>query len=103
MDVNLMFDGRSGQDLKQMQDQLTDSSTRRTGSTAGSKLARRPFNPIVGPGPLKIQPEIHHQFRKPEKRASSFIALLFTAICLAPLGFLIIGVGGLDKSNFLIN
>jgi len=38
------------------------------------------------------QPEIHHQFRKPEKRPSLFMSQLFTAAVLAPAVILLIGL-----------
>lgn len=36
------------------------------------------------------KPEIHHMFRKPDKRPPAIVSLAFAAIAAAPLGFLVL-------------
>lgn len=62
-----------------------------------SDSKREQTNPI-----RSTLPEIHHQFREPEKRPSRFVSDLFTGLCLIPLVILFIlwGKLGANIKNF---
>eukprot|EP00744_Colponema_vietnamica_P002131 GILI01003425.1.p1 GENE.GILI01003425.1~~GILI01003425.1.p1 ORF type:complete len:147 (+),score=47.53 GILI01003425.1:58-498(+) len=43
----------------------------------------------------EIKPEIHHQFREPEKRPPAIVSTVFSGLVVAPLLFLFVGLAKL--------